>query len=162
MAREPRQASAADVRQWALDENWSDSNGNGVGERGRFSSELVEAFNKAHRRNNTVYAGGGVSGNTSGNSRSTSASTRTTTRASNSSQGTRRAPSSAPQRQTSQAAPAPRQQRQGDLSTAVITPSGTGMSQEQMEQFSRLLADANAVTGIQNELTIIRIAPAVA
>ena len=53
-----REASPADVRQWAYDTNWTDSGGNGVGERGRFSSELITAFNDANRKNYLRYSGG--------------------------------------------------------------------------------------------------------
>lgn len=158
MARQQREATAADVRAWALETKWTDAGGNGVGERGRFSSELVQAFNQAHRRNNIAY-GGGSGGNSSGNS--TPVATRSQSRSSDSSTS-RRAPSGTA-RQETQTAPARTRQRQSSnegMSTAVIGPAGSGLSDAQVEQFSRMLADANAVTGVQNEITFVRIAPA--
>lgn len=155
MAREPKQAGAQEVRDWARD------NGYDVGERGRFSSEIVSAFNKAHRRNNTFYPGGSSESQASGNStRTTAVATRTPSR-STATPTTRRAPSGPAQRETAPAAP--RQRRTaggGQVSSAVIAPSGTGLSDEQMRQYNAMLADANAVTGQPMELTIIRLAPA--
>lgn len=39
-----RTATPAEVRQWAQDQGYE------IGERGRISSEIAEAYNKAHRR----------------------------------------------------------------------------------------------------------------
>lgn len=54
MARMPRPASTEDVR------NWGRANGHSVGDRGRLRSEVITAFDQAHRRNNIKYVPGTV------------------------------------------------------------------------------------------------------
>lgn len=156
-----RDATAQEVRDWARSEGYD------VGDRGRFSTEIVSEFNQAHKGQYLRYTGGtgqaaAPAQRQTGNSRSTQTNARTTSRSSNSQQ-TRRAPARqteratapAPSRQTTRRAP----QRDG-VTTAVMAPAGTGLTEEQEQSYGRMLADMNAVTGYTNELTIIRIAPA--
>lgn len=58
MARQTAPVTADDVRQWAREKSWTDESGRSVGERGRLSSSLVTAYNKAHRTH--PYEGGGT------------------------------------------------------------------------------------------------------
>jgi hypothetical protein len=98
MARNPRTASAQEVREWAQNQGYD------VGERGRFSTEIVSEFNKAHRRNNLVYEGGsGASNQAASNSRSTAQTSTRTTRNSGDSGTSRR------QTRQTESAPAQRQ-----------------------------------------------------
>jgi hypothetical protein len=97
MARQQRLATADEVRTWAKE------NGFNVGERGRFSTDVVNGFNKAHKRNNVAYPGGSVDGGTSSsNTRSTPTPARST--ASTSASAT---PARSPRRPPTQAAAHP-------------------------------------------------------
>lgn len=49
MADTRKPVGADEVRQWAIDRNWTDDNGRSVGDRGRFPTTLVAAYEKAHR-----------------------------------------------------------------------------------------------------------------
>lgn len=103
-----KEASAADVRQWAYDTGWADSNGNGVGERGRFSSELITAYNDANKRHNMRYSGGTPQGQvTQTRQRSAQVATRPQSRASNP-PASRRPPRPTARPTTTRDAPAPR------------------------------------------------------
>lgn len=153
MAREAKQATAQEVRDWARDAGYD------VGERGRFSTDIVNGFNAAHRRNNKFYPGG-TGEPQSGNARAATTTTRTA-RSSSDTRQTRQRPTSGTTK--TEAAPAPRQRRQtaeGGVVGALITSPGMGLDEKQMEQYNRMLADANAVTGQPMELTIVRLTPA--
>jgi cobalamin biosynthesis Mg chelatase CobN len=92
MARQQRLATADEVRTWAR------ANGYDVGERGRFSTDVVNGFNKAHKRNNLAYPGGSVDGgSTPAPSRSTPTPARSTASTSHSTpaRSARRAPTTA-------------------------------------------------------------------
>lgn len=58
MAREPKPASADDVRAWAQETGWLDRFNRPVSDRGRMPTDLIEAFDRAHRRNNVKYMAG--------------------------------------------------------------------------------------------------------
>lgn len=58
MAREPKPASADDVRAWAQEMGWKDQYGRPVADRGRMPTTLITDFDQAHRRNNVKYMPG--------------------------------------------------------------------------------------------------------
>lgn len=149
MAREPRQASANDVRQWAIDNDWTDANGNAVGERGRFSTELITDFNKAHKRNNLSYQGGGTSPS---QGRSTAVATRTQSNTGNSrntaaTRQTRQAP-------TREAAPTRPVESVGSAMRVV---QGEGGVSEMVREVIGMLSSASNVGGKKGEPILLHV-----
>lgn len=81
MAREPKPASADDVRAWAREQGWTDEFNRPVAERGRMPSTLISEFDRAHKRNNVRYMPGyKPQGGAQNASRSTEVATRSTSR----------------------------------------------------------------------------------
>lgn len=58
MAVNLKPASADDVRAWAREEGWVDEFDRPVADRGRMPSSLIEAFDRAHKRNRVHYVPG--------------------------------------------------------------------------------------------------------
>lgn len=101
-----KEATAADVREWANSTRWRDSGGNTVGDRGRFSSELITAFNDAHKRNLLRYSGGTPQGQVTQPRRTAQVATRTQSRSDNS-PAPRRAPRATTRTTPARDVPAP-------------------------------------------------------
>lgn len=140
MAVNYREATAQEVRDWARQEGYE------VGDRGRFSTDVVSAFNAAHRKNRLRYGNGNdqpSGGQATSNSRTASrnsnpAPARSTSRTSDSSPA-RRAP-------TANNAPA-RRQANSDGDTATVTAINGGSSQD----VESMVADAiNALSAAGN------------